>query len=53
MEGVALDYFMNENIVTDYKLSYEFYSYLSKDKNQDTPGTYTNMMNIYQTFMDE
>ena len=46
MEGVALDYFNNDNIVIYVNSSYAFYLYLGEDNTQDAPGTHTHIMNI-------
>ena len=40
-------------MVINYNLLCKFYSYPSKDNNQDPPGTHDNMMYIYQKIMDE
>ena len=53
MEGVVPDYLNNDKIVIEVNTTSEFYSYPSKDNNQDAPETQSNMMNIYQQRMDE
>ena len=53
MEGFALDYFKNDNIVREFNSSSEFYSYLSEYNKQVAPATHAHMMNIYQKLMGE
>ena len=48
MEGVALDYLKNDNVVIEVNLSSVFYSYLRKDIKKDTPDTHDHMINIQQ-----
>ena len=53
MTDVALEYFNNDNMVIDANSSYVFYSYLSEEKNQDTPDKNANTMNPYRKLMGE
>ena len=52
MKGVALDYLNNYNIFREVNLSSAFYSYLSEDRNMDSPNTQAHMMNIFQQLLD-
>ena len=53
MTDVALEYFNNDNMVIYANSSYVFYSYLSEEKNQDTPDKNANKINPYQKLMGE
>ena len=53
MEGVALYYFNNDNVVREVNSSHKFYSYPSEYKNQNAPGTHIHMIKIYQKLMDQ
>ena len=48
MEGVALEYFKNDEIIRNANPSTAFYSYLREDNKQCVPETSAFMMNLCQ-----